>query len=207
MILLGAANGRRFSPPRRSASICSPATFRGGIGPTWRDRPLWHRQFQQYIPHPAGDQLGRSLNATILIYALFNLVAALASFPAGYLSDHFGRKRVLLLSFVVFLVVYAGFGLATDTVLIDCLFVFYGLHQGIYRAVGEALATDFVPAELRAIAIGWYSATIGVTGLIASIAPGKRLGRPSARRPHFLGLAGSALLGSVSLVLFVVRTR
>src|SRR5437763_1388833 len=54
--------------------------------------------------------LGASLTLTILIYALFNLVAALASYPAGYLSDHFGRKTVLLFAFVIFLIVYAGFG-------------------------------------------------------------------------------------------------
>ena len=58
--------------------------------------------------------LGVSLTATIVIYAVYNLVAALASFPAGYLSDHFGRKGVLMLAFVVFLIVYAGFGVATN---------------------------------------------------------------------------------------------
>ena len=65
--------------------------------------------------------LGASLEKTILIYALFNLVAALASYPAGYLSDVLGRKRVLLLAFFVFLVVYAGFGFTTNVVLVGAL--------------------------------------------------------------------------------------
>ena len=41
--------------------------------------------------------LGASLEATILIYAAFNLVAALVSYPAGFLSDRWGRRNILLL--------------------------------------------------------------------------------------------------------------
>ena len=110
--------------------------------------------------------LGASLQATILIYAGFNLVAALVSYPAGALSDRLGRRDLLLLSFAIFLATYLGFALATNLVLIGSLFVLYGAYQGIFRAAGKALASDLVPAPLRAGGIGWYNATIGVTGLV-----------------------------------------
>jgi MFS family permease len=116
--------------------------------------------------------LGVSLERTILIYAAFNLVAALISYPAGYLSDRFGRKNVLLASFAIFFVAYAGFAWTRQVILVAGLFVFYGLYQGIFRAVGKALASDFVPDRLRASAIGWYSATIGLLQLTASIVAG-----------------------------------
>ena len=48
------------------------------------------------------QDIGASLEKTILIYAAFNLVAALISYPAGSLSDRWGRRNVLLASFVVF---------------------------------------------------------------------------------------------------------
>jgi hypothetical protein len=51
-------------------------------------------------------------------------------------------------------------------------FVFYGLHQGISRAVGKAFASDFEPAHLRASAVGWYSATVGLLQLVASVVAG-----------------------------------
>ncbi|MBN9121490.1 MAG: MFS transporter [Planctomycetes bacterium] len=145
--------------------------------------------------------LGASLTQTILIYALFNLVAALASYPAGYLSDHLGRKNVLLASFVIFLVVYAGFGLTTDTALLGFLFAFYGLYQGVFRAVGKALASDLVPEEMRASGVGWYMATVGLTGLMASLVGGvlwTSVGPPAT----FCYGAGSALAGSVALLFF-----
>jgi MFS family permease len=145
--------------------------------------------------------LGASVTLTILIYALFNLVAALASYPAGYLSDRFGRTGVLLASFLIFLAVYAGFGLTADTVVVGFLFVLYGLYQGAFRSVGKALASDLVPAELRASVVGWYMTTVGLTGLAASIIGGVLWTNVG---PHatFLYGTGTALAGSVSLVLF-----
>jgi MFS family permease len=148
------------------------------------------------------QDLGASLTVTILIYALFNLVAALASYPAGYLSDRLGRKGVLLLSFLVFSAVYLGFGLTANVVLIGALFVLYGVYQGVFRSVGKALASDFVPAEWRAGGVGWYTAAVGLSGLVASVVGGElwtRVG-PSAT---FLYGAGFALLGSIALVLLV----
>jgi nitrate/nitrite transporter NarK len=99
--------------------------------------------------------IGASFEATILIYAGFNLVAALISYPAGSLSDRWGRRRVLLLSFIIFFIAYLGFARAKSVPLIATLFVFYGLFQGIFRSVGKAFASDFVPERLRASGVGW----------------------------------------------------
>lgn len=116
--------------------------------------------------------IGIPLIGTILVYAFFNLVAAGISYPAGTLSDKLGRKNILLLAFFIFLVTYAGFAISHNIYLVGILFIGYGLFQGVFRTVGKALATDFVPAHLRASGIGWYSTTVGLTSLIASIAGG-----------------------------------
>jgi MFS family permease len=125
-------------------------------------------------------------------------VAALASYPAGYLSDQWGRKNVLLFSFLIFLAVYAGFGFSTSAPFISWLFVLYGIFQGTFRAVGKALAIDFVSTELRASGGGWYTATVGLSGLVASVLGGQfwtRIG-PSAT---FLYGAGFCVLGIIAL--------
>lgn len=115
---------------------------------------------------------GLSLHNTIFVYAFYNLVAALVSYPAGSLSDKFGRKPVLLISFVVFLITYLGFAFSSNIFLSGFLFIFYGLFQGIFRASGKSYAADFVPGRLRASGIGWYSTVVGLSGLIASIIAG-----------------------------------
>jgi MFS family permease len=48
------------------------------------------------------QDIDASLQQTILIYASFNLVAALISYPAGWLFDHWGGRNVLVAAFVVF---------------------------------------------------------------------------------------------------------
>jgi MFS family permease len=142
------------------------------------------------------------LATTIFVYALYNLVAALASYPAGYLSDALGRRAVLLIGFLVFLVVYAGFAVTTNGIVLGGLFVLYGLYQGVFRSVGKALATDLVPAELRASGVGWFTATVGVTGLIASVVGGALWDRVGPAATFFYG-AGTALVGSIALVVAV----
>ena len=148
------------------------------------------------------QDIGASLKTTILIYAGFNLVAALVSYPAGYFSDTWGRKRVLLASFVIFAVVYLGFALGQHIFLVAALFVFYGLYQGTLRAVGKAFASDFVPDHLRASGVGWYSTTIGLLQLVASVLAGVLWDRTSHAAVFYYG-AVFAIVGSIGLLLLI----
>jgi hypothetical protein len=113
---------------------------------------------------------------------------------------------MLLISFLVFFTVCMGFGITTNAVLVGCLFVLYGLYQGIFRSVGKALASDLVSAELQASGVGWYTATIGLSGLVASIVGGQLWIRVGPSATFFFG-AGSALVGSTALILFYPRIQ
>jgi MFS family permease len=146
--------------------------------------------------------LGVSLATTILIYAAFNLVAALISYPAGSLSDKLGRKNVLLFAFIIFFITYLGFALTHNVVLIAILFALYGMFQGIFRAVGKVFATDFVPHRLWASGIGWYSTTVGLLQLLASIVAGQLWDKVSHAAVFLYG-ATFAIVGSVALLLLV----
>jgi MFS family permease len=148
------------------------------------------------------QDIGASLETTIVIYAAFNLVAALISYPAGSLSDRWGRRNVLLAAFVVFLAAYLGFALTRSVVLICGLFAFYGLYQGIFRAVGKAFAADFVPERLRASGIGWYSTTVGSMQLVASLAAGTLWDRVGHVAVFYYG-AAFALAGCIGLLLVI----
>jgi MFS family permease len=150
--------------------------------------------------------IGASLQTTILIYAGFNLVAALASYPAGALSDRLGRRAMLALAFAVFAVSYLGFALSRDPVLIAGLFPLYGLFQGVFRAAGKALAVDLAPAQLRASGIGWYGAAVGLSGLVASLAAGLLWDRIGHAAVFAWGVAFS-VVGLIALFLLVPGGR
>lgn len=148
--------------------------------------------------------IGVPLITTIIIYAVFNLIAALTSYPSGTISDLFGRKNVLLSAFIIFLIVYIGFAFSKNIILIAILFALYGIYQGIFRAVGKAYASDFVPSSLRASSIGWYSTTVGLSGLLASIIAGflwDKINHPAV----FLYGAAFAFLGTIFLIFLIPK--
>ncbi|WED43367.1 MFS transporter [Legionella cardiaca] len=148
------------------------------------------------------QSIGTSLVTTTLIYAGFNLVAAFISYPSGFLSDRFGRKNILLGSFIIFAIVYLGFALTQSIEILAVLFIIYGLFQGIFRAVGKALAIDFLPEQLHASGIGWYNATIGLLELFASVVAGL-LWDHLSHAIVFLYGAVFAIIGSMTLLWLV----
>ncbi len=150
--------------------------------------------------------IGVPLEVTILIYAAFNLVAALISYPAGWLSDSWGGKNVLLVSFVIFLIGYLGFALTQNAVLIAGFFVFYGLYQGIFRTAGKTVASSFVPDRLRASGIGWYNTIVGVLQLVASIVAGLLWDRVGHVAVFYYG-AAFAVVGIAALWLLLPNTN
>jgi len=148
------------------------------------------------------QDIGASLEKTILIYAAFNLVAALISYPAGWLVDRYGGKSVLAAAFIIFLIAYLGFALTQNIALIAALFVFYGLYQGIFRTVGKAFASHLVPERLRASGIGWYSTTVGLLQLIASVVAGLLWDRVGHAAVFYYG-AIFAVVGMIAVPLFI----
>ena len=148
---------------------------------------------------------GFSLVNTVLVYSVYNLAAAAVSYPAGSLSDRFGRKPVLLISFIIFFISYMGFAFTSDIFLIGILFIFYGLFQGIFRTAGKSFAADFVPNHLRASGIGWYSAIVGLSGLAASVVAGQLWDNVSHESVFMYGAAFS-LAGIVLLLTLVPNT-
>ena len=150
--------------------------------------------------------IGASLQTTILIYAGFNLVAALASYPIGVLSDRLGRRTMLGLAFAVFAVSYAGFALSRNPMVIAGMFLLYGVFQGAFRAAGKALAVDLAPASLRASGIGWYGAAVGLSGLVASLVAGLLWDRGGHAAVFAWGV-GFSVLGLFALLLLSPSDR
>ena len=148
---------------------------------------------------------GTSLEITILIYAAFNLVAAIISYPAGVLSDRWGGRTMLLVSYAIFFVAYLGFAVTKNVYLIGILFIVYGLYQGIFRTVGKAMASDLVPEQVRASGIGWYSSTVGILQLISSVVAGLLWDQIGHVAVFYFG-AVFAVFGTIGLLLLVRRT-
>lgn len=117
-------------------------------------------------------QLGASTAVVIVMFALANFVNVLSAYPAGALSDRWGRKKLLLCGLLIFAAVYYGFGAAASSAALWIWFAVYGVHLGLTDGVARAFVVDLVPAEKRGAALGIHATAIGLGTLPASLLAG-----------------------------------
>lgn len=156
--------------------------------------------------------VGLSVFQISLMLVAFNLIYALISPPAGALSDRVGRRRLIVAGWLVYGLIYLGFGLARAGWHVWLLYAAYGIYYGAVEGTAKALVADIVPAEKRGTAYGVYNAAVGLSAFPASFIAGilwQGLGRwqgfgPSA--PFYFG-AALALAAVALLVFWMPRTR
>jgi MFS family permease len=116
--------------------------------------------------------LGLNVVGIMGMLITFNLVYTLVSTPAGSLSDRIGRKRLIVGGWLVYALVYLGFGLAQSGWQVWMLYGVYGLFYGLAYGTTNAMLADIVPSELRGTAYGTYNAVIGLLAFPASLIAG-----------------------------------
>jgi MFS family permease len=151
------------------------------------------------------QQLGVAVRDILLMILAFNLANAAVSFPAGALSDRFGRRAPIGLAWLLYAVSYAGFALADSAGTAAVLWIVYGVHTGIAVAVGRALIADVTPVRLRATGYGILNAGESLALLPASVIAGLLWDAYGPSAPFWFG-AACALVATV-LLLFVRPTR
>lgn len=115
--------------------------------------------------------VGFSIADVILLYALFNVSFVLLSAPFGALGDRIGRSRVIMLEYVIYAVMSAGFMAATAKWQVIVLFILFGAFYSIDEAQSKAFIAD-IERERRGTAIGLYNFVTGLAYVPASIVAG-----------------------------------
>jgi MFS family permease len=102
----------------------------------------------------------------------FNFVYAFIAGPAGALSDRLGRRRLILIGWGVYGLIYLGFALVSTAWEVWALYALYGIYYGVFEGASKALVADLIPSEKRGTAYGIYNAAIGIVALPASLIAG-----------------------------------
>jgi MFS family permease len=148
------------------------------------------------------QNLGSSVIYVVLMLVVFNVAYAVTALPAGMLSDRLGRRRVIILGWFIYALVYLGFALASELWQVWLLFAGYGLYYGVVEGVARAFVADLVPEAKRGTAYGLYHGVVGVALLPASLIAGWLWQAYSPAAPFYFGagLAFIAMLGIMALV-------
>jgi MFS family permease len=107
-----------------------------------------------------------------LLGLVFNITYTLASWPAGWFSDHVSRRLIASVGYVIFAAVYFVFGRAPSTMAIWIAMAVYGFYNALTQPVLKALVVDSVGEQVRGRALGIYFFVTSLATLGASLITG-----------------------------------
>ncbi len=147
------------------------------------------------------EQVGIPTVMIPAVYLVFNLVYSLSAIPAGMAADRFGKKRIILLGFVLFAGLYYGFAVARSTAAIWVLFGLYGLFMGLTEGIQKAFLATIIPPDFKATAFGVYATAVGIATFPASLVGGWLWDRFSPAATFYFGAATATLSALLFFVL------
>jgi len=135
-----------------------------------------------------------------LLWSGLHVVKMTSSVGGGALSDAVGRRTMIVLGYLWYAAMYAGFAWFTSLPWVIAIFLAYGVYFGFTEGVEKAWVADMAPAEVRGTAFGIYNGALGLGGLAASLIFGLIWTRVS---PAMAFLTGASLALAASLLLYL----
>ncbi|MBF0595940.1 MFS transporter [Faecalibacter rhinopitheci] len=90
------------------------------------------------------------------ILSSYVLAALFIRFFSGYLVDNFSRKKVYLISFILFVSLFFGYTIISSVAFLFILRMMHGLAWGVITTSSNTLAIDLLPSKRRGEGIGYY---------------------------------------------------
>ena len=101
----------------------------------------------------------------LLYFVVFTAIDTLVAIPAGVLSDKWGRKTILLGSYIIFTAVAAALIFTNSMTGILLCFIGLGIVASIIDGAQRAYVSEIAPKEYRATALGLFYTAIGIVAL------------------------------------------
>jgi len=151
------------------------------------------------------NEVGVKVAFIPLVYMITSVVSVLLAIPVGSLSDRVGKERILVVGYLIYGIVYFGFGITSHVGAIVALFALYGLYSAATDGIQKAFISDITDKNKQGTGLGIYNALLGITLLPASIIAGVLYDKVNSRVPFYFG-AITALLSAI-LMVFFIRNR
>lgn len=130
---------------------------------------------QTFLQYYMRDAVGAAHpeQATTTFIILVSLTSLVSAFAAGWLSDHFGRKRMVYISGFMMALVGAIFVITHSFTLVLAAGLLFGLGYGAYQSVDWALVADTLPNEKTfARDMGVWNIALSLPQIIAPVLGG-----------------------------------
>lgn len=142
------------------------------------------------------NEVGVKVAFIPLVFLITSVVSVLLAVPIGTLSDKIGKEKVLIFGYIIYAIVYFGFGATSSVVTIVSLFALYGLYSAATDGIQKAFVSDMVDNNKKGTGLGLYNALLGITLLPASLIAGILYDKVNSSVPFYFG-AATALISAV----------
>ncbi len=151
------------------------------------------------------NEVGVKVAFIPLVYLVTSIVSVLLAIPLGSLSDRVGKEKLLIVGFLVYAIVYFGFGATTSIGTIVGLFALYGLYSAATDGIQKAFVSDIIDKNKQGTGLGIYNALLGVTLLPASLIAGLLYDKVNSSIPFYFG-AATAVISAIMMFYFARDT-
>ncbi|MEI8393777.1 MAG: MFS transporter [Rhodospirillaceae bacterium] len=139
---------------------------------------------------------GFGLTWAPIVMVVMNATYAVSAYPAGRLSDIWGRRGLLVAGALVLAAADLVIGFADGAVGVLIGSALWGVHAGLTKGLLSALVADAAPPERRGTAFGLFNLVTGAALLVASVLAGV-LWSAFGAQATFLAGAGFALAAAL----------
>lgn len=141
-----------------------------------------------------------------LVFLLTNAVSVVASIPVGSLADRIGKERILITGFLIYAVVYFGFGFSEGKGALIALFALYGIYSAATDGIQKAFISDSIDSNKKGTGLGIYNGLLGITLLPASLIAGVLYDKVNSSVPFYFG-AVTASISAILMLVFLLRFK
>lgn len=202
-----------FGVEEPDRAIAAGTTSKPRFADVWRlSGPFWAvvvvavvltlARFSEAFLVLRAQNVGLAVAIVPAVMVVMNIVYALAAYPAGVLSDRFGRQGVLISGIAVLIGADLFLAFATSVSVLMLGVVLWGLHMGLTQGLLATLVADTAPPDLRGTAFGLFNLASGLAMLVASVVAGALW---DVYGPPATFLAGAAFTAIAFVGLLVVQ--
>lgn len=141
-----------------------------------------------------------------LVFLLTNAVSVAASIPLGSLADRIGKEKILISGFLIYAIVYFGFGFSEGKGALVALFALYGLYSAATDGIQKAFISDTIDSNKKGTGLGIYNGLLGITLLPASLIAGVLYDKVNSSVPFYFG-AVTASISAILMLVFLIRFK
>ncbi len=178
-----------------------PPQFRVLIGALFIDR-LGGALIFPFLTLYITRQFGVGMTEVGIIFGLFSLSSIIGSMISGALTDHLGRKQMLIAGLVISALTSLFMGAAHSFALFCSCAIIAGLFSNIGGPAQQAMVADLLPEKQRAQGFGLLRV---VTNLAVTIGPA--IGGLLAGRSYLILFISDAVLSTITAAIVFVAIK